>query len=303
MNATPITMSAAEDEHPGTAMSPRRSTLQKLKRDKSAVISASLLAIIVIAALLAPVLSPHDPYDNNLRNMLKPPIWAPGAVAEHLLGTDGLGRDILSRLLYGTRTTLIMGMMAVMAGGIIGAFLGLLAAYYKWLEGPIMRIVDILLSFPSILFGLAIAAVLGSGIFSITIALTVSAVPTIARITRGAAVVQMQMEYITASRAIGMSDARIIWFHLLPNSASTIFVYLTLQLGQTILLGAALSFIGLGAQPPTAELGTMASEGRNFLFFAPHVSTIPSLAILVIVLCFNVLGDALRDVLDPRLRQ
>lgn len=303
MNATPITMSAAEDEHPGTAMSPRRSTLQKLKRDKSAVISASLLAIIVIAALLAPVLSPHDPYDNNLRNMLKPPIWAPGAVAEHLLGTDGLGRDILSRLLYGTRTTLIMGMMAVIAGGIIGAFLGLLAAYYKWLEGPIMRIVDILLSFPSILFGLAIAAVLGSGIFSITIALTVSAVPTIARITRGAAVVQMQMEYITASRAIGMSDARIIWFHLLPNSASTIFVYLTLQLGQTILLGAALSFIGLGAQPPTAELGTMASEGRNFLFFAPHVSTIPSLAILVIVLCFNVLGDALRDVLDPRLRQ
>jgi peptide/nickel transport system permease protein len=305
MNATPTTMSAAgpEDGLPGAMMSPRRSTLQKLKRDKGAVISATLLAIVILAALLAPVLAPHDPYDNNLRNMLKPPIWAPGAVADHLLGTDGLGRDVLSRLLYGTRTTLVMGISAILAGGTIGAFLGLLAAYYKWLEGPVMRIVDILLSFPSILFGLAIAAVLGSGIFSIAIALTVSAVPNIARITRGAAVVQMQMEYITASRAIGMSDARIIWFHLLPNCASTIFVYLTLQLGQIILLGAALSFIGLGAQPPTAELGTMASEGRNFLFFAPHVSTIPSLAILVIVLCFNVLGDALRDVLDPRLRQ
>ncbi|MEQ8334566.1 ABC transporter permease [Nisaea sp.] len=294
---------APDEELPVSAILARRTTLQKLKRDKGAVISMVLLAIVLLAAFLAPWISPHDPYDNNLRNMLKPPIWAPGAIPGHLLGTDGLGRDILSRLLYGTRTTLIMGLMAVLAGGLIGSFLGLLAAYYKWLEGPIMRVVDILLSFPSILFGLAIAAVLGSGIFSITIALTVSAVPTIARITRGAAVVQMQMEYITASRAIGMSDARIICFHLLPNSASTIFVYLTLQLGQTILLGAALSFIGLGAQPPTAELGTMASEGRNFLFFAPHVSTIPSLAILVIVLCFNVLGDALRDVLDPRLRQ
>ncbi|WP_420405482.1 ABC transporter permease [Nisaea sp.] len=291
------------DEVPAADVAARRTALQKLMRDKGAVLSFAILAIIVAAALLAPVIAPHDPYDNNLRNMLKPPVWADSAVPEHLLGTDGLGRDIVSRLLYGTRTTLMMGVMAVLAGGIIGSFMGLMAAYYRWLEGPVMRIVDILLSFPSILFGLAIAAVLGAGIFSITIALTVSAIPTIARITRGAAMVQMQMEYITASRAVGMSDARIIWLHLLPNSASTIFVYLTLQLGQTILLGAALSFIGLGAQPPTAELGTMASEGRNFLFFAPHVSTIPSLVIFLIVLCFNVLGDALRDVLDPRLRQ
>jgi len=302
MTETHVSMNPI-DEAPATAVTARRNALQKLMRDKGAVVSFTILAIIVIAALLAPVIAPHDPYDNNLRNMLKPPVWADAALPEHLLGTDGLGRDIVSRLLYGTRTTLMMGMMAVLAGGIIGSFMGLMAAYYKWLEGPVMRIVDILLSFPSILFGLAIAAVLGAGIFSITIALTVSAIPTIARITRGAAMVQMQMEYITASRAVGMSDARIIWLHLLPNSASTIFVYLTLQLGQTILLGAALSFIGLGAQPPTAELGTMASEGRNFLFFAPHVSTIPSLVIFLIVLCFNVLGDALRDVLDPRLRQ
>lgn len=302
MSEVHISLNPAAEE-PETTSSGRRTALQKLMRDKGAVVSFTILAVIVIAALAAPLIAPHDPYDNNLRNMLKPPVWAPGAVPDHLLGTDGLGRDIVSRLLYGTRTTLMMGVMAVIAGGAIGAFMGLMAAYYKWLEGPVMRVVDILLSFPSILFGLAIAAVLGAGIFSITIALTVSAVPTIARITRGAAVVQMQMEYITASRAVGMSDARIIWFHLLPNSAATIFVYLTLQLGQTILLGAALSFIGLGAQPPTAELGTMASEGRNFLFFAPHVSTIPSLAIFVIVLCFNVLGDALRDVLDPRLRQ
>lgn len=275
----------------------RSSILRRLRRDPGAMIAVVLIAIIVFGALFAPWLAPYDPYDNNLRNMLKPP------GGDHLLGTDGQGRDILSRLLYGTRTTLAMGMLAVIAGGLIGSLMGLMAAYYRRLEGPVMRLVDVLLSFPSILFGLAIAAVLGSGLFAITIALTISAVPVIARITRGAALVQMQMEYITACRAIGMSDARIIWRHLLPNCVSTIFVYLTLQLGQTILLGAALSFIGLGAQPPTAELGTMAAEGRNFLFFAPHVSTIPSLVIFVIVLAFNVLGDALRDVLDPRLRQ
>jgi ABC-type dipeptide/oligopeptide/nickel transport system permease subunit len=293
---------AASEPDADTAMV-RPSILRKLSRDKGALLSAIVLAVIFFCALFAPWLAPHDPYDNNLRNMLKPPSWSAAGLPEHLLGTDGQGRDIVSRLLYGTRTTLIMGMLAVVAGGLIGATLGLVAAYFRRLEGPVMRLVDILLSFPSILFGLAIAAVLGSGIVAITIALTVSAIPTIARITRGAALVQMQMEYITACRAIGMSDGRIIWRHLLPNCASTIFVYLTLQLGQTILLGAALSFIGLGAQPPTAELGTMAAEGRNFLFFAPHVSTIPSLVIFLIVLAFNVLGDALRDVLDPRLRQ
>lgn len=295
---------AGPSAEPGaTTVMSRSSVLRKLTRDKGAMLSAIVLTVIVFCALFAPVLAPHDPYDNNLRSMLKPPVWSEGALPEHLLGTDGQGRDIVTRLLYGTRTTLIMGLLAVVAGGIIGAALGLIAAYFRRLEGPIMRLVDILLSFPSILFGLAIAAVLGAGIFAITIALTIAAIPTIARITRGAALVQMQMEYITACRAIGMSDLRIIWRHLLPNCLSTIFVYLTLQLGQTILLGAALSFIGLGAQPPTAELGTMAAEGRNFLFFAPHVSTIPSLVIFLIVLAFNVLGDALRDVLDPRLRQ
>ncbi|MDF1791389.1 MAG: ABC transporter permease [Thalassobaculaceae bacterium] len=293
---------AATEPDAAVAMA-RSSILRKLARDKGALLSAIILSVIVFCAVFAPILAPHDPYDNNLRNMLKPPVWVDGALPEHLLGTDGQGRDIITRLLYGTRTTLVMGLLAVLAGGLIGASLGLVAAYFRRLEGPIMRLVDILLSFPSILFGLAIAAVLGAGIFAITIALTIAAIPTIARITRGAALVQMQMEYITACRAIGMSDLRIIWRHLLPNCLSTIFVYLTLQLGQTILLGAALSFIGLGAQPPTAELGTMAAEGRNFLFFAPHVSTIPSLVIFLIVLAFNVLGDALRDVLDPRLRQ
>ena len=294
LSATPAAI--LPDDAP-TERLKRPSILRKLRRDKAAMLSAGFLAVVVALGLLAPWIAPYDPYDNNLRMMLKPPS------AAFWLGNDGLGRDMVSRLLFGIRTTLAMGLLAVLAGGSIGAVLGLTAAYFQRLEGPIMRVVDILLSFPSILFGLAIAALLGAGTTSITIALTVAAVPSIARITRGAAMVVMQQEYISACRAIGMSDTRIIFRHLLPNCASTIFVYLTLQLGQTILLGAALSFIGLGAQPPTAELGTMAADGRNFLFFAPHVSTIPSVVIFMIVLAFNVLGDALRDVLDPRLRQ
>ena len=293
ISATPAAVLSAEA--PDRCRRP--SIWRKLRRDRAAMLASGFLAIVIALGLLAPWIAPYDPYDNNLRNMLKPPS------AAFWLGNDGQGRDLFSRLLYGIRTTLSMGLIAVGLGGSIGAVLGLLAAYFRRLEGPIMRVVDVLLSFPSILFGLAIAAVLGAGTFSITIALTVAAVPSIARITRGAALVVMQQEYIAACRAIGMSDLRIMFRHLLPNCASTIFVYLTLQLGQTILLGAALSFICLGAQPPTAELGTMAADGRNFLFFAPHVSTIPSVAIFMIVLAFNVLGDALRDVLDPRLRQ
>jgi ABC-type dipeptide/oligopeptide/nickel transport system permease subunit len=166
-----------------------------------------------------------------------------------------------------------------------------------------MRVVDTLLSFPSILFGLAIAAVLTPGIASLVIALSIAAIPSIARIARGAATSVMQQDYMEAGRALGLGDWALLTRYLARNCAPTILIYLTLQLGQTILLGAALSFLGLGAQPPSAELGSMAAEGRRFLTIAPHVSTLPSLAIFAIVLCFNVLGDALRDALDPRLRR
>ena len=275
----------------------RQSPWRRLLRDKAAVVAGAFLILIVLAAIFAPLLTPFDPYDTNMRMRLKPPDDV------HILGTDTGGRDILTRLLYGTRTTLMIGVSAVIMGGFIGALLGILAAFYRRLDNPIMRLVDVLLSFPSILFGLAIAAVLGPGVDSLLAALTVSAVPSVARITRGAATVVMQQDFMEAGRAVGVSDFTLIWRYLTLNCLSTIMVYLTLQFGQTILLGAALSFLGLGAQPPTAELGTMAAEGRNFLFFAPHVSTLPSVTIFAIVLAANVLGDALRDVLDPRLRQ
>ena len=268
-----------------------------LRRDKPASVAAVFLVLIVAAAIFAPVLAPFDPYDNNLRNMLKPPSEA------HWLGTDEQGRDMFSRVLYGLRTTLAMGVIAVAVGGSIGVALGLIAAYFKPLDNLIMRFIDVLLSFPSILFALAIAAVLGANVVSVTIALAVTTMPTVARITRGAGTVVMQQEYMQSGKAIGLTDGYMIWKYLALNCFSAVLVYLTLQLGNVILIGAALSFIGLGAQPPIAELGTMAAAGRNFMFFAPHVATIPSLVIFVVVLAFNILGDACRDMLDPRFRQ
>jgi ABC-type dipeptide/oligopeptide/nickel transport system permease subunit len=221
----------------------------------------------------------------------------------YLLGADNQGRDMLSRILFGLRATLGMGVIAVAVGGGLGALIGLSAAYFKRLETPLMRLVDVLLSFPSILFGLAIAAVLGTGLFSLVIALSVAAVPSIARIARGAAQSIMQQEYMEAGRAVGLGDAALIWRYLARNCWPTILIYMTLQLGQAILLGAALSFLGLGAQPPTAELGSMAADGRKFLQIAPRVASLPCAAIFLVVLAFNVLGDALRDALDPKLRQ
>jgi ABC-type dipeptide/oligopeptide/nickel transport system permease subunit len=179
----------------------------------------------------------------------------------------------------------------------------MLAAYYRRLDTPIMRFVDVMLSFPPILFGLAIAAVIGTGLNGLVAALCVTSIPSIARISRGAAKQVMHQEYMEAGRSLGLGDFRLLWRYLATNTWPIIMIYMTLQLGQAILLGAYLSFLGLGAQPPTAELGSMAADGRKFLQIAPHVSTLPCALIFLVVLAFNVLGDALRDALDPQLRQ
>jgi peptide/nickel transport system permease protein len=270
----------------------------RLLRDPAAALSLFLVAALLFAAIFAPWLAPTDPYDNDLAKAMQPP-GSPGLP----LGADAQGRDMITRLLYGLRVSLLMGFIAVLIGGSLGAALGFIAAFYqRWLDGPIMRLVDIMLSFPAILVGLAIAAIFGPGIFSVVLALSVATVPLMARIVRGSALVVMRLDYIEAARATGMADARLIWRHLAPNCLSAIFVFATLRFGQVILLGSALSFLGLGAQPPMPELGAMASEGRNFLFFAPHIAVVPCILIFIVVLAFNILGDALRDALDPRLR-
>lgn len=297
MSATQADAIPTPEEVVAPAPPRRPGTWQRLLRDPAAAIALLAVALMVGAAALAPWLAPTDPYDNDLSLALKTP-----GEAGLLLGADSQGRDMITRLLYGTRTSLLMGGAALLLGGGLGVLIGFAAAFWPRLDGLLMRLMDVMLSFPAILFGLALAAIFGPGTMAVILALSVATVPLMARIARGAALVVMGQDYIEAARATGMSDARLILRHLAPNCLSSIFVFATLRFGQVILLGSALSFLGLGAQPPEAELGAMASDGRNFLFFAPHIAIIPSIAIFAIVLAFNILGDALRDALDPRLR-
>jgi peptide/nickel transport system permease protein len=275
----------------------RDGALRRLARDSVAVVAGSILTLFVLTSALAPLIAPYDPYFTDMSKVIQPPS------AVHWFGTDNAGRDILSRVIYGTRNTLLMGLAGVLIGGFFGGLLGILAAFYRRLDGVIMRLVDIMLAFPTILIGLALAAIFGAGILAVVIALIIATVPQIARISRGSAVSVMSQEYMEAGRAVGLSDLTLMWRYLTLNCISTIFVFLTLRFGQIILIGSVLGFLGMGAQPPTAELGMMAAQGRDFLFMAPHIAVIPSLSIFVMVLAANLFGDALRDVLDPRLQQ
>jgi ABC-type dipeptide/oligopeptide/nickel transport system permease subunit len=267
----------------------------RLVGDRAALLAGGILIAIILAAIFAPLLAPEDPFAINLSRAMKPPS------AANWLGTDATGRDILSRVLYGARLTLLIAIASVGAGGAIGALMGLLAAFYRRVDGPMMRLVDMMLAFPAILIGLAAAAIVGPGMGAIVLALLVNTIPDVARITRGSAVAVTNQEFMEAGRAIGLSDRVLIWRYLTLNCVSTVFVFLTLRFGQVVLIASALSFLGLGAQPPTAELGTMAAEGRSLLFLAPHIVTVPCAVIFVIVLAANIVGDALRDALDPRL--
>jgi ABC-type dipeptide/oligopeptide/nickel transport system permease subunit len=293
-----VTEAPATSPEQGQAVLPsRKSLIRRLARDKAAALAATFLTMVVLAAIFAPIVAPYDPYFTDLSKAMQAPS------AAHWFGTDTAGRDVLSRVIYGARNTLAIGLIGVIVGGILGGFFGILAAYFRRLDGWIMRIVDIMLAFPAILLGLAVAAIAGAGLTAVIIAVVVATIPDVARVARGAAIGIMGQEFMEAGRAVGVSDTALIWRYLTLNCISTIFVFLTLRFGQIILIGSALSFLGLGAQPPTAELGMMASQGRDFLFISEHIAIIPSLAIFLIVLAANILGDAFRDVLDPRLQQ
>jgi ABC-type dipeptide/oligopeptide/nickel transport system permease subunit len=298
----PLTLDAATGapvtgEQQQAVLPSRASLLRRLARDKAAALAAIFLTIVVLAAIFAPFVAPYDPYFTDLSKAMQAPS------AAHWFGTDTAGRDVLSRVIYGSRNTLAIGLIGVIVGGVVGGFFGILAAYFRKLDGWIMRIVDIMLAFPAILLGLAVAAIAGAGLTAVIIAVVVATIPDVARVARGAAIGVMGQEFMEAGRAVGVSDTALIWRYLTLNCISTIFVFLTLRFGQIILIGSALSFLGLGAQPPTAELGMMASQGRDFLFISEHIAIIPSLVIFLIVLAANILGDAFRDVLDPRLQQ
>lgn len=279
----------------------RKAWWRALLRDRSAMAALLILTLIVLGAVFAPLIAPHNP-DANSRSVMQPPVWAARGNWTYILGTDGQGRDMLSRILHGTRLTLLIGLVAVGIGGIIGSALGLFSAMYRRIDPWVMRLNDMMLSFPAILLGLALVAVMGPGIWPVIVALAMASIPDCARIARSIGMGVMGQEYIEAGRAVGLPDRTIFRKYLLRNSISSILIFLSLRFGQVILTGAALSFLGLGARPPASELGMMAAQGRDFLLFAPHIVAIPSAVIFIIVLCANVTGDALRDVLDPRLQ-
>ncbi len=271
--------------------------LQRLLKDKIALVMLILLVLIILAAIFAPLLTSFDPYRTSLRNRNVPP----GAL--HLFGTDEQGRDLLARVLFGIRLTLASGFISLFLGGIVGTAIGVCAAYYKRADNILMRAMDTVLSFPAILLGLAIAGISGPGTWSVILALAISTVPPIARVARSSALSVVNQDYLVAARALGLGDPTILRRYVLRNCAPSILVYVTLRFGQVILLGASLSFLGLGAPPPAAELGTMVSQGRALLFTAPHVALVPCFAIFIIVLILNVLGDAARDIFDPKIQQ
>ncbi|WP_404293589.1 ABC transporter permease [Cytobacillus kochii] len=274
-----------------------KNALAILLSNKAAMIGAMIIIFYLLIALFAPLLAPYDPYAINLDNKFIPPS------ADHWMGTDDKGRDILSRLLYGSRLSMGVGFAAVAFGALFGIMCGLIAGYYgKWVDSIIMRVMDILLAFPGILLALAIIAALGPSLINVTVAVGAFSVPLFARIVRGSTLEVKKLEYIDAVRSLGANDFVIIFKHILPNILSPIIIQGTLRLATAILSAAGLSFLGLGAQPPSPEWGTMLSSGRDFLFSAPYIALFPGLAISILVLGFNIFGDGLRDALDPRMK-
>jgi ABC-type dipeptide/oligopeptide/nickel transport system permease subunit len=270
----------------------------RLRRNRGAVVAAAVLGALVLAALLAPWIAPYDPIEPE------PPAALQGPSAAHWMGTDALGRDVFSRIVHGTRVSLLEGVIAVLLAGGVGITLGLLAGYYGgWLDVTIMRSVDVLLAFPSILLALVVLAVLGPNLLNAMLAVGVAWIPNYARLTYGTVLSVKQNQYVEAARVVGGSDLQIMLRYILPNVAGPLIVLASLCMAFAILAAASLSFIGLGAQPPTPEWGAMAADGRAYLRRAWWVSTFPGLAVMVTVLAINLLGDGLRDALDPRMKE
>jgi ABC-type dipeptide/oligopeptide/nickel transport system permease subunit len=277
--------------------------MSQLWRNKTAVAGLILVSLFFIAAIFAPVLSPHNPNETSLYDQLKPPLWHDKGTAKNILGTDDLGRDILSRLIYGARVSLLVSMVSVGLAFVLGTFFGCLAGYYKGtLDSIIMRIMDIILAFPYLLLAIVVVAYLGPSLKNAMMAIGITYVPRFARIVRGSVLEECGKDYVTAARAIGARDLRIIFLAILPNCLGPLIVQTTLSFASAILDAAALSFLGLGAQPPTPEWGAMIARSRSLILRASWVMTFPGIAILFAVLGFNLFGDGLRDALDPRLR-
>lgn len=277
--------------------SPWALMVRRFKKNKRALVGLWMVVIFVVLAVFARAIAPYDPLEQDMNVILQPPS------ASHLFGTDEYGRDILSRIIYGAQISLMIGIVGVLISVVVGVGLGTISGYFGGKADMfIMRIMDIFMAFPSFLLALAIVSVLGPGMVNVMIAIGIFSVPTFARISRSAVISVKNKEYIEASKSMGASHARVIFKHVIPNSIAPIIVLSTMRIATAILTASGLSFLGMGAQPPTPEWGAMLSTGREYLRSAPHVSTIPGLAIMFMVLAFNMLGDGLRDALDPKMK-
>ena len=273
-------------------------TWRRLRRDWFALAGGAIVLLTLFLAVAAPVVAPHDPLTQDSKIRLSP-IGTEG----HWLGTDGNGRDILSRLIYGSRTALLVASVPVLVAAVIGLAMGLVAGYSGgWVDSVLMRLADILFAFPAILLAIAIVAALGPRLLNAMLALAIVFIPAFARLVRASVLSLREREFVIAAKASGATIDRILLRHILVNTLSTIVVFATLQTGQMIIFASALSFLGLGVQPPTPDWGSMANDGRNSMLVAPWVTTLPGIAIFVVSVGFNLLGDGLRDALDPTLK-
>ena len=261
-----------------------------------AVVGLALIALLILLAAFAAQVAPRDPIRQDLPSALAPPS------RDFPLGADEFGRCILSRILYGARLSLVVGVLATAIGAVTGILLGLLAGYFARLDAPVMRAMEVLLAFPSILLAIAIVAALGPSLVNVMIAVGLRSIPSFARLTRSMVLSLKELEFVQGVHALGAGHGRVLFRHILPNSVSPLLVFSSMQVATSILLAAILSFLGLGVQPPTPEWGKMVSDGRAYLLDAPHVSLFPGIAVFLTVMGFNCLGDGLRDALDPRMR-
>jgi ABC-type dipeptide/oligopeptide/nickel transport system permease subunit len=290
-----------KDTAPFTESPPKASGFKRFVRvlfgRKLVLAGAVVIFLLFVFAIFAPLIAPYNPYAPDFGVRLQGPSW------QHLLGTDGLGRDTLTRIIYGSRTSLIVGLVAVFIASAIGMILGLVAGYFEGIvHAVIMRCIDALMSIPLIMLSLAIASLLGGGLFNIVVALGVAMIPAYARVMCAQALSIKQNDYITASRSMGASNMRTMLFRVAPNCFPPLLVIMTMQVGMAILAEAGLSFLGVGVFPPQAAWGGMVSEGYKYLNDAPMLSFAPGMAIILVVFSFNMVGDGLRDALDPRLR-
>lgn len=270
--------------------------ISRLRKNTGALFGAGILFIFITAAIFAPLFATHPINEMNYDHTL----MSPGS--EHLLGTDEFGRDLFSRILYGGRVSLLMGVVVISIAGTVGVILGVLSGYYRRIDIFIMQIVDILLALPSLLLAIVVVAILGVGLTNAMIAVSIAVIPAFVRVVRGSVLSIRESEYVEAAKALGVRDHKIIFKHILPNIASPVIIMATLEFGSAILAAAALSFLGLGAQPPNPEWGALVYVGKSFLSQAWWMTLFPGLCIMLVVLGFNLLGDGLRDALDPRLK-